>query len=290
MAFGLTEVPKQYPVGEEPLAQATENDIESLVAIYENNIVLLAGGEDYAVSLADIQVDPALAAALANAAGTPPTLEGLINGLTAAIEADPKSGVPAVLAAAAVIKASGDSEIKGSGLDVLAASVRVISEQPEAGTTAADVATLITFAADKAPVEHRAELIRSLRSMAVSQINPEDQADYALAVDSAMAGLKSLNAAKANEQLLALAKSRLPNRNEGDVIDDPFDFLNDGAFGLGFPGWDAFGDLELTGFSTGFQNPPVGSTPFLSPPVPNPTPVPGRNRPGPPPGPPPVSP
>lgn len=214
-SHALTKVPRDYPdqSSEKP---ANSQDLPATVAVYQNDIVLVATNPDtHEIQSKKLAVDPAVLKAIREKAGIPLKLEALIAALQSFIRENPNAAIPATVAAFLLAQNAG---LEGSP----ESSLVIAAIQALDGRTASyadDVATLIGFAVESSPVENQPEVLRQLRSLAIAQ-NATGRIDFTVSLDQALAEYNIIEAKSGGEEVLLALNDFLPDQEQGDSTEE----------------------------------------------------------------------
>jgi len=269
--LGLTRVPKDYPAGNSNATVSGQQNLSSLVAIYQNDIALLATDpEQHEVSQEKVEVDQSIVSEISRLAGQPPTLASISEAVREILQNNPERAVPVTAAALSLL--SSLNVPPEAQVAVIATAIQTVNGR--APRHAEDIAILIGFAVQIVDREQRNDVLRQLRNLAISQMPDSERPEYAFALDNALEQYSVVFQQGASEELLASIREFLPEA-EMDAFTEFGDFLLVDYSSMNFYSGDA---MLVSPFGTGGLF--IGTNPgnlneFPSPPEePTPTPAP----------------
>lgn len=225
----MTRVPRDYPQQDTNKPAANSNDLSSTVAIYQNNVVLVATSpENHEVQAKKLTVDPKVLQALRDAAGENPTLESLIAALQSFIKQNPNAAIPATFAAFSLAQSL---NLVNAQTSLVIAAIQALDGRTASYTD--DVATLIGFAVETASEDKRSDVLRQLRNLAINQ-NPTGQTDFAYSLDQALAQYNIVEPKQGNPDLLLALNDFLPSEGLGDSEEDELALKQDTVMNIKF--------------------------------------------------------
>jgi hypothetical protein len=225
--FALTQVPKDYPEQDEQSGSGeiapTNDQLARLVAIYQNNVALLATDpEQHEIKVQEVEVDQAVVEEVRRLAGDPLTLEGLVRAVAQILRETPERAVP-VTAAALFLAGPNGLDLPGqSQVAIVARAIQTINGRGPNHTE--DIAILIGFAVQRVPAEERNDVLRQLRSLAIFQMPDGQRVEYAFALDTALEQYQVVFQNQPSDEFMRAAMMFLPEA-QMDAFTDFGDFL-----------------------------------------------------------------